>query len=171
MNANPGIDGLLEGVIIGLTNEIMPFLTNEKAMATAAMMQSILQGVRQTVPIYLPSFVEEHNGMTESLRNAAAALEGVTGPEADRVRERAATLGALADLPAPVALDSTISAHMELSRALEACISDLDVLQRAGGPDATAADQSLNAIRAHLAPRYLRDHLTIVAGSGFVGRG
>jgi hypothetical protein len=171
MNAKPGIDGLLEGVIVGLANEIMPFLTSEKAMATATMMQSILQGVRQTVPTYLSGFAEEHNGMTESLRNAAAALEGVVGPEADRVRERAKTLGSLPDLPLPVAFDTTVSAHTELSRALEASIGDLDIVQRAGGPDAGAADQSLNAIRAHLAPRYLRDHATITIAGGFIGRG
>lgn len=171
MNATPGIDGLLEGVILGLANEIMPFLTNEKAAATAAMMQSILQGVRQTVPVYLPALVEEHNAMTATLRNAADALAGVTGPEADRIRERAATLGSLPDLPTPVALDTTVGVHTELSRALEASISDLDVLQRAGGPEAAAADRSLDEIRSHLAPRYLRDHLTITVAGGFIGRG
>ena len=171
MNANPGIDGLLEGVIVGLANEIIPFLNNEKAVASAAMMQSILQGVRQIAPIYLPILVEEHNDMTVTLCNAAAALEGVSGPEADRVRERAKTLGHIPDLPGPVAIDSTVRAHTELSRALEANIGDLDVLQRAGGPDAAAAGQSLNAIRTHLAPRYLRDHLSITVPGGFLGRG
>jgi hypothetical protein len=171
MNVKPGIDGLLEGVIVGLANEIMPFLTNEKAKATATMMQSILQGVRQSVPTYLSGFAEEHNGMTESLRVAAAALEGVVGPEADRVRQRASTLGSLPDLPLPVALGTTINAHTQLSRALEACIGDLDIVQRAGGPNAAAADESLNAIRAHLAPRYLRDHATISIAGGFIGRG
>ncbi len=51
MNTSPGIDGLLEGVIVGIQNELMPFLSNEKAQATAAMMQAILQGVRQTIPV------------------------------------------------------------------------------------------------------------------------
>ena len=35
MNTNPGMDGMLEGVIVGITNELIPFLSNEKAVATA----------------------------------------------------------------------------------------------------------------------------------------
>ncbi len=171
MNATPGIDGLLEGVIIGIGNEIMPFLSNEKAAATAAMMQSILQGVRQTFPIYLSALVEEHNSMIATLGQIEAALSGVEGPESNRIRTRVESLGKLPDLPSPPALDTTLRAHTELSRALESTIGDLDAVQRAGGPNAAAADAALNAIRTHLAPRYVRDHLTIVAGSGFLGRG
>ena len=51
MNTNPGMDGMLEGVIVGIANELIPFLSNEKAVATAMMMQSLLQGVRQTLPV------------------------------------------------------------------------------------------------------------------------
>lgn len=171
MNASPGIDGLLEGVIIGIGNEIMPFINNEKAMATAAMMQSVLQGVRQTFPIYLAALVEEHNSMTSTLREVGAVLANVQGVESDRIKDRVATLGQLDDRPVPVQLDETLRAHTDLSRALEMTISDLDVIQRSGSPDVAAADAALNAIRTHLAPRYLRDHLSIVAGSGFLGRG
>ena len=39
MNTVPTVDDLLEGFIIALNNEIMPFLNNPKAVATAAMMQ------------------------------------------------------------------------------------------------------------------------------------
>jgi hypothetical protein len=171
MNASPGIDGLLEGIMVGLGNEIMPFLNNEKALATAAMMQSILQGVRQSFPIYLAALVEEHNSMTSTLREVGATLSHAQGAESDRIKDRAATLGQLLDLPTPVALEETLRAHTELSKALESTIGDLDVIQRSGSADAAAADAALNAIRAHLAPRYLRDHLSIVAGSGFLGRG
>ena len=170
MNTNPGMDGMLEGVIVGIANELIPFLSNEKAVATAMMMQSLLQGVRQTLPVYDSYLVLEHNDMTSTLRTAAAALDGVAGEEAARVRERGATLGALADLPAPPDSADVARAYNELGRALEANIADLDVIQRGGGADATAADTALDAVRAHLAPRYLRDFSTFTIAGGFVGR-
>ena len=37
MNTVPSVDDLLEGFIIAINNEIMPFLNNPKAVATAAM--------------------------------------------------------------------------------------------------------------------------------------
>lgn len=171
MNSTPGLDGLIEGVIVGISNELMPYLSNEKAQATAAMMQSILQAVRQILPVYETCLVQEHNDMTATLRTAAEHLKAVAGPEADRIRGRAAELGQLADLPVPEDRVVVESAHTELGRALEASIADLDVLQRAGGVDASAADQALMAIRAHLAPRYLRDFQLISVGGGFLGRG
>ncbi len=171
MNTNPGMDGMLEGVIVGITNELIPFLSNEKAVATAMMMQSLLQGVRQTLPVYDSYLVLEHNDMTATLRTAASALEGVAGEEAARIRERGATLGALADLPAPPDSTEVARAYNELGRALEATIADLDVIQRGGGADAAAADTALNAVRTHLAPRYLRDVTTFTIAGGFVGRG
>ena len=171
MNSTPGIDGMIEGVITGITNEIMPYLSNDKAVATAAMMQSILQAVRQILPVFDACLIDEHNGMTAALRQVGEHLKDVAGPEADRMRKRAATLGQLADLPAPLDHASVSSAHTELGRALEASVLDLDVLQRGGGEAATAADAALNAIRAHLAPRYLRDFQLMSVGAGFLGRG
>ncbi len=171
MNSSPGIDGLLEGVIIAISNEIMPFLTNEKAQATAAMMQSILQGVRQLVPVNDAYLIDEHNDMTATLRRAAEQLTGVEGDEAQRVRERAATVGQFADLPTPPDQAAVISAHTELGRALEATIADLDVLQRRRGKDGVAADHALNTVRAHLGPRYLRDFTTMSIAGGMIGRG
>lgn len=171
MNSNPGIDGILEGVIIAIGNELMPYLSNEKAQATAAMMQSLLQGVRQMAPAYDTCLIEEHNDMTATLRKMAEALRGVPGQEADHIREQAATLGQLPDLPIPPERAKVESAHLELGRALEASISELDVLQRAGGPNSTAADEALNAIRSHLAPRYLRDFQLISIAGGMLGRG
>ncbi len=171
MNTSPGPDGLLEGVIIGLQEEVLPFLSNEKAHATVAMMQSILQGVRQMLPVYDAYLVDEHNSMTATLRSAAAALQDVLGPEADRMRERADTLGQIADLPAPADRAALIDTHTRLGRALEASILDLDVLQRAGGAPAVAADEALAVIRGHLAPRVRRDAQVILADAGMIGRG
>jgi hypothetical protein len=170
MNTQPGPDGLLEGVIIGLEQEVLPFVSSEKAHATVAMMQSILQAVRQMLPVYDAYLVDEHNAMTATLRNAAAALDGVSGPEADRIRERAAALGQLPDLPTPHDREALIDTHTRLGRALEASILDLDTIQRS--PDtADAGDRSLNAIRAHLAPRVARDTAVISVSAGMIGRG
>jgi hypothetical protein len=170
MNSSPGLDGLIEGVIFAIRDDLMPNL-DPKSQATAAMMQSILQGVRQILPVYDAAMIEEHNDMTRTLREAAAQLADVGGAEADRIRERAATLGQLADLPAPLDRDVVAAAHTELGRALETTIADLDVVQRAGGTDAAAAEAALNTVRTHLAPRYVRDYTTFSVGAGFLGRG
>ena len=171
MNNSPSVDDMLEAVIVAIQNELMPYLSNDKATATAAMAQSVLQMARQVIPVRAGYVVEEHNDMTRTLREAASHLAGVVGPEADRVRERAATLGKRADLPPPIDLTEIDAAHRELSHALESTIADLDVLQRAGGDEATAANVALDRVRAHLAPRYLRDTMTITVGAGFLGRG
>jgi hypothetical protein len=57
--------------------------------------------VRQALPVYDKYVAQEHNEMTQVLRDVAAALGDTTGPEADRIRARAATLGALPNVPMP----------------------------------------------------------------------
>ncbi len=109
--------------------------------------------------------------MTATLRSAAAHLDGVEGLEAGRIRDRATVLGVLPDLPTPLDKVAVASAHSELSRALEATFSDLDVLQRSGGTNAAAADQALGVVRSHLAPRCVRDFQTISIAGGMLGRG
>lgn len=172
MNQKPSIDDLIEGVIVAIGAELLPHLNNERAMASAVMMQSVLQAVRQTLPRQLPDLVDEHNDMTATLRRAAAALDGVTGPEADRIRDRAATLGQLPDLPAPPDIAAIDDTHGRLGAALESTIADLDVIQRGDDPAAaSAADAALTEVRAHLGPRYLRHVQMVTVGEGFVGRG
>ena len=170
MNTSPGIDGLLEGVVLGIGNELMPYLSNEKAQASAAMMQSILQAVRQIIPMFDAALIDEHNAMTVTLRTAAECLAAVTGEEADAVRARASSIGQRADYPAPPDREEVVRAHTDLGRAVEASILDLDVIQREGGAPGAAADEALAVIRAHLAPRYLRDFQAITVGAGFLGR-
>jgi hypothetical protein len=106
--------------------------------------------------------------MTRVLRETAAVLGSVNGPEADRIRERAATLGSKADVPMPPDQEPIRAAHRELGYALQDCITDLDVLQRAGHSEADAA---LQVIRGHLMGRIVRDTETITAGAGMAGRG
>jgi len=60
------------------------------------------------------------------------------------------------------------AAHRELSYALQDCMTDLDVLQRAGN---TRADTALQSIRAHLLPRIVRDVETLTMAGGMAGRG
>ena len=168
MNTSPSIDDILMGLIYAISEELMPNLANPKAQATAAMMQSLIQELRQMVPVYDSYIVDEHNAMTKVLRDTAGALEGVSGASADAVRERAKTLGTLADVPAPMDREKVLAAHRQLGKALEQTIIDLDVLQRAGD---TRGDLALDIVRAHLAPRYARDIATVVAGAGMIGRG
>ncbi len=168
MNTTPSIDDLLLGLIIAISDEIVPNLANAKAYATASMMQSVLQEIRQMVPVLDTYLVDEHNEMIRTLCNAATALGDAAGEEADRVRMRASTLGQWADLPSPPDHDAIASAHRELGEALVANVRDLDVLQRVGD---TRADAALDEIRAHLLPRYVRDVATVTVGAGMVGRG
>jgi hypothetical protein len=168
MNTVPTIDDLLEGFIVSISNEIMPFLNNPKAVATAAMMQSLLQEVRQVLPIFDKTIAEEHNQMTQTLRDVASRLEGVSGAEADRIRSRASSLGALADVPIPADQSPVREAHQKLGYALQDTISDLDVLQRAGE---TKADEALHRLREFLTPTIINHVTAISVGGGMVGRG
>lgn len=171
MNTAPSPDDLIEGAILGIANELMPFLENPKAVAIAQMVQSVLQSARQQLAVYDAALVAEHNDMTRTLRAAAEALTGVDHPSADRVRERAATLGATPDLPAPLDRPTVMAAHRTLGFALQDCLGDLDAIQRAGGDDAARADAALLAIRGHLGPRYVGDMQAAMVGAGFIGRG
>lgn len=168
MNTVPSVDDLLEGFIIALNNEIMPFLNNPKAIATAAMMQSLLQEVRQVLPIFDKTIAKEHNQMTLTLREVAAKLEGISGAEADRIRDRAATLGALTDVAIPADQAPVREDHQKLGYALQDTISDLDVLQRAGE---TKADEALLRLREFLMPAIVTHVSAISINGGMVGRG
>lgn len=167
MISSPSVDQILEGVLMSIEDEIVPSLDNPKAHATAQMIQSLLQGVRQLLPVLDQQLVDEHNDMIRTFREAAEALGDATGPAADRMRERCATLGAKSELPPPMDRAAALAAYDELSRGLEASFRDLDELQRAG---VESADASLQVIRGHLTPRYLRDVAAIQVGEGFVGR-
>jgi len=168
MMTNPTLDDLLEGLIVSLQNEIMPHVSSPKAHVMCQMVQSLIQEVRQALPVYDIYIAEEHNGMIQVLRDVAAALGDSTGPEADRIRARATTLGALADVPMPADQEPSRAAHRELGYALQDCITDLDVLQRAGN---TRADTALQSIRAHIMPRIVRDVETLTIAGGMAGRG
>ena len=168
MNTNPSIDTLLEGFQFALVEEIIPFLANPKAQATAAMMQSLIQELRQLIPVYDKYVAEEHNAMISVFRECASQLDGVSGTEADRVRERAAKWGGASEVLVPPDQQPIREAHRAMTLALQETITDLDVLQRSGD---ARGDAALNAVRAHLVPRIARDVATVSLEGGFVGRG
>jgi hypothetical protein len=98
------------------------------------------------------------------------ALDQITNleAEADRIRERAVSLGSLADVAIPVDQQPIRDAHQKLGYALQDTISDLDVLQRAGE---TKADEALNRLRQFLTPTIINHVTAISVGGGMVGRG
>jgi hypothetical protein len=168
MNTSPTVDEILEGVLFAIEDEILPAINNPKTYATTQMIQSLIQGVRQTLPVMDAHLVDEHNGMIRTLRRTAAALGDAQGEAADRVRSRAATLGEWDELPVPLDREAVTAAHTELGRALEATFSDLDELQRAG---VASAEDAVQVVRGHLGPRFVRDVERFCVGEGFVGRG
>ena len=159
---------MLEGVLISITSDIIPNLVNPKAHASAQMMQSIIQGIRQLLPVYDQYVAEEHNQMMEVLRNVAGAIDGSSAEAADRIRERATTLGAGDEVPVPLDREVVMAAHRKLGLALQATMIDLDELQRAGNAD---ADAGLEIVRAHMGPRLVRDVQTFLVGDALLGRG
>ena len=74
MMTNPTLDDLLEGLIVSLENEIMPHVSSPKAHVMCQMVQSLIQEVRQALPVYDTYVAQEHNEMTQVLRDVAGAL-------------------------------------------------------------------------------------------------
>ncbi len=92
---------MLEGVLISISTDILPNVVNPKAAATAQMMQSVIQGIRQLLPVYDQYLAEEHNQMMALLREVAERLGDSSGDAADRIRQRASTIGAARRGPDP----------------------------------------------------------------------
>jgi len=167
MNTTPSIDDLLEGLIFALSDEILPYLTNEKSQATAVMMQSVIQEIRQMLPVFDICIAEEHNQMTKVLRDVASLVGSINGDAATRISERGATLGAVADVPVPEK-KNVAGAHRALGFALQDTLRDLDELQRKGF---TVADDALDIVRPYLYPTFVRYANTVSIEGGMVGRG
>ena len=168
MNTSPSIDDILAGVIQVLGEEITPAITEPKAHATLAMAQSLLQSVRQVLPIYDQSLVEEHNDMIQVLRDTSAALDGIEADAAYRIAEVAASEGSRDPIPAPPDREVVIEGHRALTTALAGVLRDLDELQRDG---VEQADAALHCVRSHLGPRYLRVSAALTVEGGLIGRG
>ncbi|MCC6388544.1 MAG: hypothetical protein IT302_14310 [Dehalococcoidia bacterium] len=168
MFTTPSPDDMIEGVIAALQNEILPFVTNPKAQAAVLISQAILQMARQSIAAHDNQILDEHNSMSATLRAIAGAIGDTTGPAADAIRQRAATLGAEPDYAPLPDMAEAVTRHRALSLGLVDTLMDLDLLQRSG---IGAADTALLILREHLGGRAVRDVQTLVVGAGMLGRG
>jgi hypothetical protein len=168
MYVTGGPDDLLEGVIIALQNDILPELTSQRAQVAAVMMQAVLQQVRQTIPAEQQIMALEHNEIAATYRDMAAILGTTAGPEADRIRALATTLGAHADIPVPLPYNDIRATYNEMSHGLVDTVRDLDVLIREGSG---AAEDALLRMRVTMGARIARDFSTMFLGAGMAGRG
>ncbi len=168
MYTRPGVGDLIDGVIASLMRDVMPELTSQKAVVALVMAQSLLEGVKQRVPIEQQLMASEHNQMTALYREMAATLASAPGEAAERVRQRSAELGARADLPVMPAYDDLAAAYRELSQGLVDTLEDLDRLIRDGSQEAETA---LTQMRTYLGPRTIAEFTTYFVGAGMAGRG
>ena len=168
MFTKPSPADMIDGVIASLNRDIMPELTSQKAVVAVIMMQTLLEGVKQRIPVELQLMATEHNQMVALCRQMAATIGDSAGPAADRMRKRAATLGARAELPPVPAYEELMATYREFSEGLIETLDDLDTLIQAGNARAEAALQEL---RTYLGTRSVSELTTYMVGAGMAGRG
>lgn len=168
MYTNPTPSDILEGVLVSLQNDVLPNVSTQKAAVATVMIQALVQQVRQTIPAYLQTLALEHTDMTSVLQDMAAAIKGVDGPEADRIRARAEEATNGPAFPIIPAQQEVAAAHRALTSAMTENIRDLDAIITAGH---TAGEVALTRMRVHLGPRLMNDFATMVVSAGAVGRG
>lgn len=168
MYTTPSVQDMIEGIIVSLNNDILPELRSQKAQTCAVMMQTLLQCIGQLAPVQQQLMAAEHNAMTATLRDVAAIVGESSGAAADRLRQRAATLGARPDTAPIPSYDAIATDHRELSQGLVETLEDLDELIRCGNGVAEAA---LLRLREHLGPRTAQEYGTFIVGQGMAGRG
>lgn len=168
MFSRPGPDDLLEGVMVALQEHVLPECTSAKAQLSVVMAQALLQMARQVIPVQQQYMVEEANAYSAALRDMAKLLGDATGPEADRIRERAAGAGARPSLQQPPPWEEIVAAHDSVKQALVENVRDLDPLIRQGN---LGAEQALLRMREVMGPFLARDFGTMVIGAGMAGRG
>lgn len=168
MYTRPSPGDIIDGVIASLNRDIMPELTSQKAVVAVIMMQTLLEGVKQRVPVEVQLMAAEYNEMAALYRQMGATIAGSSGPAAEHIRNRAATLGARAELPTVPVYGELLAGYREFSEGLIATLDDLDVLIRSGDARGEAALQEL---RAYLGTRMASEFTTYVSGAGMAGRG
>jgi soluble cytochrome b562 len=159
---------MIDGVIASLNRDIMPELTSQKAVVAVIMMQTLLEGVKQRIPVELQLMASEYNQMVALYRQMAATIGDSAGPAADRMRKRAVTLGARAEIPVVPAYDEMLTTYREFSEGLVETLDDLDALIQAGNARAEAA---LQEMRTYLGTRSVSELTTYLVGAGMAGRG
>lgn len=168
MYTKPSAADMIDGVLASLRNDVMPELTSQKAVVAVVMMQTLLEGVKQRIPVEQQIMAAEHNQMVGLYGQMASTIGAAPGAEADRIRERATTLGAIEALPVLPNYDDLQTAYRELSQGLVETLEDLDVLIQEGNADAETA---LLQMRTYLGPRVVADFTTYFVGAGMAGRG
>lgn len=168
MFTTPSPDDVLEAVAFSIQNDFLPELQSERAQVAAVMCQALIQQVRQTLPVYQQLMAQEHNEMTAVYRDVAAIIGESAGPEADRIRSRAMSLGERGNLPQVPAYKELAEGYKELSAGLDDSFRDLDRMSREGN---AAAEDAMQRIRQYLGTRVARDFSTMVVGAGMAGRG
>jgi hypothetical protein len=168
MYTTPSIADMVEGIIVSLNADILPELQSQKAQTCAIMMQTLLQCIAQLAPVQQQLMAAEHNEMAATLRDVAAIVGESSGAEAERIRQRAQTLGARPDTAPIPSYDEIATDHRELSQGLIETLDDLDGLIRGGNSTGEAA---LTRLRQHLGPRTVQEYGTFVVGQGMAGRG
>lgn len=170
MYTTPSITEVIQAVLASLSQDVAPELKTAKSQMSLQMAQALLQSAIQRIQRETQVLVAEHNEMITLYRTLGEKRRGEAGEgdAAARIRQRGETLGARAELAAPLTQDALAAAHRELSEALILTLQDLDELIRTG--DSSAVEE-LKLVRAHLAARAARDMQTLVPNPGsFVGR-
>lgn len=167
MLTHPSSDELLEGCIISLQNDILPYLANEHAQVCAVMMQALLQCARQRIPVEQQIMAAEHNQLISLFRDLAP-LANAESESGKRLRERAQSCGSREELAVPPAFDDVVSRYRDLSQAVVETLDDLDTLISEGDQ---SAQEALLRVRTYLGQRTATDFATLVVGAGMAGRG
>ncbi|MCC7365075.1 MAG: hypothetical protein IT303_11950 [Dehalococcoidia bacterium] len=168
MITHPNSDDILEAIQIALERDVLPECTTARGQMAVVLAQALLQMAREVIPVQQQYLAEEFNALKQTLAVMAKELDGVSGPEADRVRERAASFAAQPDFPVIPPLAELLAAHDAVKTALEENMLDTDVLIRGGHGGAMEA---VTRYREVMGPMIARDFATMVVGAGMVGRG
>lgn len=165
MYTKPTISDLIRAVMISLNKDIAPDLTSSRSKVAVLMAQTLLQSAIQRLDADPGIVAAEHNEMTALYRSLAATLGDQQGEAAERVRQRATTLGALPDVPAPYPAAELMDLHRKLSEGLIGTLDDLDGMLRAG-QESTRAQAALEQLRGHLMIRTAREFQTQMVNPG-----
>jgi hypothetical protein len=168
MFTKPSPADMIDGVIASLNRDIIPELTSQKAVVAVIMMQALLEGVKQRIPVEVQLMAAEYNQMGALYRQMGSTIGDSADPAAERIRQRATTLGARAEMPAVPAYDDLLATYREFSEGLIATIDDLDALIVAGN---ARAEATLQELRGYLGNRTVSEFTTYLVGAGMAGRG
>ena len=132
---------MIDGVIASLMRDVMPELTSQKAVVALVMAQSLLESVKQRVPIEQQLMASEHNQMTALYRQMARTVDSVSGAAAEPIAARTRRNPRRHSLTYPCIpnFDDLAPPTGTLSQGLVETLEDLDALIRDGSNEAEEA--------------------------------